>query len=253
MHVEIEKEKPQVKGRTAETGVGDDTEIPQGEFNEKESYDMFKEAIEQFRNSGSPTKHKINKKGKTVAFGSNEGKASEESMKKVRFLEPVTEEMLPKEIKGMLYEGTWEPDTAAMPETFEESSATNASVLISERKSCWNCYKIFSAELVYRAFDKEFCGNPCAKGYYSSRAITCACGKEFLKNEGIMENGVWVCSQKCQTEKLTGEGLGKAADQGKDEGRTEETKDEQEVRDYQDSGEDEDFIRIDPETGNPIS
>ena len=110
--------------KTTEMCVGDDSEIPQGDFNEKESYDMFREAIEQLKNCGSPTKHKVKSKN------------TDELLKKVRFLEPVTEEMLPKEIKGMLYEGTWEPEQAAIPETFEESSGTTVPMVIQEKKSC---------------------------------------------------------------------------------------------------------------------
>lgn len=226
--LQSEVPKPAHKSQTTETAVGDDMELGHGEFNEKESYDMFKEAIEQFRNSGSPTKHKLktNKSNKQVKF-------TEDNSKKVRFLEPVTEEMLPKEIKGMLYEGTWEPDNAAIPETFEESSGTNAAVLISERKSCWNCYKIFSADLVYKAYEKEFCSSGCAKVYFNSRAVVCHCGKEFIKSEGRIAGGEWVCCEKCVREDVREE-------------KVEEIDEEEEEED------EEDFIRIDPVTGDPL-
>ena len=54
----------------------------------------------------------------------------------------------------MFYEGTWEPEQAAIPETFEEGSGTTTSVIMKERKSCWNCYKIFAVEEVFKAFAK---------------------------------------------------------------------------------------------------
>ena len=215
------------KGKTAESCVGDDYQIPQGDFNEKESNDMFREALEHFRNSGSPTKHK------------NKAKSSEEALKKVRFLEPVTEEMLPKEIKGMLYEGNWEPEQAALPETFEESSGPVLSMLINDRKSCWNCYKIFSAESLYKAHDKEFCGSGCAKVYYNSRALVCECGKEFIKDEGIIVNGKWVCSEDCA----------KTFEQPEE--NDEKLKESDEKFEVSDEESDE-FIGIDPKTGDPI-
>jgi SAM domain (Sterile alpha motif) len=175
----------QPKSHTNEICVGDDHEIPAGEFDEKSSQNMFQEALELFRNSGSPTKHK------------NKSKSIEEPSKKVRFLEPVTEEMLPKEIKGMLYEGAWEPEQSALPETFEESSGTANSILINDRKACWNCYKIFSAEVLYQAYDKEFCSDRCGNIYFNNAAATCPCGKKFIKNEGLIVSGIWVCNEQC--------------------------------------------------------
>ena len=55
---------------------------------------MFREAIEQLRNYASPTKHKAKSKN------------TEDDLKKMRLFEPVTQDMLPREIKGIFHEGT---------------------------------------------------------------------------------------------------------------------------------------------------
>lgn len=240
--LEIIPHEPQSK--THEMCVGDDEEIPKGDYNENDSYGMFKEAIEQFRNSGNPTKHKT------------KSKPNEEPQKKVRFLEPITEEMLPKEIKGMLYEGTWAPEQAALPETFEESSGTAAAGLIKDRKSCWNCYKIFSGEGTCKAYEKEFCSDGCVKLYYESRSVKCPCGNEFVKSEGRIVQGVWVCCEKCgdmQGEVVEGEVKEGDEKEDKDKWKNEED-DNEEIEKFEDEDEDEgdDLFYIDPTTGDPI-
>lgn len=151
---------------------------------ENDSYSMFKEAIEQFKNPSNPTKHK----SKTNL------KISEDPYKNVRFLEPVTEEMLPK---GSLYEGTWMTNITQLPKTTDESSDIGSLKLIKEAKSCWNCYKVVSGENVCRAYEKDFCSDTCVMVYYESRIVKCSCGKEFIKTDGFIVNGIWVCSDLC--------------------------------------------------------
>ena len=178
------KEKVQ-ESRTHEMCVGGDDELVNGEFDEIQSYNMFQEAIQNYRKAGSPTKHKA------------KAKNPEEAFKKVRFEEPVTLDMMPKDVKGLLYEGSWEPPQPAVVETFEESSGTQAAIIIKERKSCWNCYKIFEANDVYKAFDKEFCGKACSMVFFEDRCSVCVCGEKFMK---VLGNRILnVCSEECKS------------------------------------------------------
>ncbi|OMJ73500.1 hypothetical protein SteCoe_27800 [Stentor coeruleus] len=154
---------------------------------ENDSYNMFKEAIEQFNNPSNPTKHK----SKTNI------KSSQDSYKNMPFLEPITEEMLPKETKGLLYEGTWITNITQQPKTTDESSDIGSLKLIKEPKSCWNCYKLVSGENVCKAYDKDFCSDTCVMVYYESHIVKCSCGKKFIKTDGFVVNKIWVCSDLC--------------------------------------------------------
>ena len=232
----VELNKGQVESATHEMCVGDDDMLPDGDFNEKESYNMFKEAIEHYRKAGSPTMHKL------------KVKSTEEPPKKVRFFEQVTKEMLPKDVKGLLYEGSWAPPESTVTETFEESSATNAAVLLKERKSCWNCYKIFEASSVFKAYDKDFCGKSCSDTFFESRSSKCSCGNNFIKTLGILYKGNWLCSQGCVElmKKESPEKLEVIEKQEEliNEENLEESEDSQEVFDI--------GVFIDPTTGDPV-
>ncbi|OMJ92917.1 hypothetical protein SteCoe_4259 [Stentor coeruleus] len=142
---------------------------------ENDSYTMFKESIEQFKNPINQTNNK----------------------KTSHFLEPVTEENLPKETKNLLYEGTWITNITQQPKTTEESSDIGSIKLKKEIKSCWSCYKVISEENLCKAYDKDFCSDTCVMIYYESRIVKCLCGNEFIKTEGFIINGIWVCSDLC--------------------------------------------------------
>jgi len=152
---------------------------------ESGSVEMFKEAIDSYTKSGSSTKLKQKKV-----------KIFEEAPKKVRFLDPVTEEMLPKNFKNLMTEES-KPIAKTHIETFEESSATSAPLLIMHKKICWNCYKVFEATSMAQFMDKEFCGKACRVEYVESRSQTCICNIKFTKDQGFIESGIWVCSESC--------------------------------------------------------
>lgn len=111
---------------TKETGIGDSApnlRLIDGEFNQAESDAMFREALDNFRKGGSMTKHDPNQRDES------------KELKKVRFVDPVTAEMLPKGGSKLFYNGAWDPEQAALPEKFDEGSGPNKP-LISEKKSC---------------------------------------------------------------------------------------------------------------------
>lgn len=186
--LKILKKIKENKGKENECQVAPQiVETPECELGLEESgsVEMFKEAIDSYTKSGSSTKLK-QKKVKIV----------EEAPKKVRFLDPVTEEMLPKNFKNLMMEES-KPIAKTQIETFEESSATSAPLLIMHKKICWNCYKVFEAGLMAQFMDKEFCGKACRVEYVESRSQTCICNIKFTKDQGFIESGIWVCSENC--------------------------------------------------------
>lgn len=181
------------------------------------SAEMYKEVIDIYKNSGSSTLHKP------------KPKTQEDQPKKVRFLDPVTEDMLPKNLKSLLTEES-EPLSKSVSQTFEESSSTSASVLIKHKKICYNCYKVFEAASMSQFMDKEFCSKTCRELYVESRSLTCVCHIKFIKDQGVLESGIWVCSEDC-AQKVAAEEL---------------------EQNNEDSEESSDSIKIDPSTGDVI-
>jgi hypothetical protein len=171
-----------------------------GEYNEAESYNMFKEALENFRKAGSAIQTKaLTKSGESES-------ESKSDLKKVRFTDPITEDMLQnptenkKKSNWLLDEQSdWNPTKAVIADTREEGSTTNASIKIlgENKRSCWECYKLFSKEAGIEMNQKEFCGQECVQKYKKNRSINCRCGNSFMKEEGLFRSGEWVCSEKC--------------------------------------------------------
>mmetsp|Transcript_13237 Transcript_13237/g.13340 ORF Transcript_13237/g.13340 Transcript_13237/m.13340 type:complete len:198 (-) Transcript_13237:429-1022(-) len=117
---------PSSFGETRDAGIGDSSNegrLIDGDFNEAESNAMFREALENFRRGGSMTKHDPNQRDES------------KELKKVRFVDPVTADMLPKGGSKLFYSGTWEPDQAALPDKSDEGSGSNKP-LFNEKKSC---------------------------------------------------------------------------------------------------------------------
>lgn len=169
-----------------------------GEYNEAESYNMFKEALDNFRKAGSAIQ--------TKALTKTAESESKSDLKKVRFTDPITEDMLrnptenKKKSSWLLDEQSdWDPTKAVIADTREEGSTTNASIkLLGENKrSCWECYKLFSKEAGIEMNQKEFCSQDCVQKYKKNRSINCRCGNSFMKEEGLFRSGEWVCSEQC--------------------------------------------------------
>ena len=204
------------------------------------NFEMFKEALENFSKSGSATK--LKPKTKNI----------EEFPKKVRFLDSVTEEMLPKNVKGLIQEDSWTSGDGKLTETFEESCATSVPVIIKDKRSCWHCYKIYEAASVLIAFEKEFCGKGCLDHYRKSRTEVCVCGKSFVKDLGFIELAQWTCSEACaekvksQDEELNSEDLASNGLHGTNEPLEMESLDVESDFNY----ESDDNIFIDPATGD---
>lgn len=230
-----------------EQGIGSNTHassgnLLDGEYNEAESYNMFKDALENFRKAGSAVQTKTLSK-------SNESE-SKTDLKKVRFTDPITEEMLknPTENKKkstwLLDEKSdWDPTKAVIADTREEGSTTNASIkLLGENKrSCWECYKLFTKETGTEFNQKEFCSQECIQKYNKARSISCRCGKQFMKEEGLFRSGEWVCSENCAPSSATEDAV------------TQPVVNTPQVQsDTLSEDEEETYIKIDPVVGDPI-
>jgi hypothetical protein len=220
-----------LQGKNSSKDLGIQLEEPFEPLQDLEHVEMFREALESFSKSGSATKLKAR------------AKAAEDPPKKVRFLEPVTEEMLPKHVKGLVQEDSWASRDLKVTDTFEESSATSGPVIIKEKRSCWNCYKIFEASSVVFSLDKQFCGNGCCEKYQKSRMVSCVCGNKFFKDSGVIEAAQWVCSNECAQKVL------KEVQENEENLKNLEEMSENE--EFEDEDENE-HIFIDPATGDQI-
>ena len=210
-----------------------------GEYNEAESYNMFKEALDNFRKAGSAIQ--------TKALTKSAESDSKSDLKKVRFTDPITEDMLknPTETKKksnwlLDEQSDWDPTKAVIADTREEGSTTNASIkLLGENKrSCWECYTLFSKEAGIEMNQKEFCSQECVQKYKKNRSINCRCGNSFMKEEGLFRSGEWVCSEKCAP--------------AQSELPVTSTTIPPQSELFEDEEEDEDCIKVDPIGGDPI-
>jgi len=77
---------------------------------------------------------------------------------------------------------------------------TNMEITTGEKKSCWNCYKLFAIELAITSPDnKIFCSHYCASVHIDSISMKCpVCGNKFLKQDGIIHKAEYICSEACK-------------------------------------------------------
>ncbi|CAG9326257.1 unnamed protein product [Blepharisma stoltei] len=231
---QVELPHPSTSEGTRDAAIGDSLLETNGDFNELESAAMFREALDNFRKGGRMTQHDPNQRDES------------QELKKVRFVDPVTPDMLPKEGSKLFYDGAWQPEQSAIPEKADEGIGSNKPIII-EKKSCWSCYKIFSKVDGVLNDGKEFCSKECSSKHVVSKVTTCKCGRTFLKTNGIFNKGFWFCKEKCVEE-----------DEEKREKEQAMIKATNEKRHNQggsvtNSTESEDFVVIDPITGDPIS
>jgi len=163
----------------------------QGEYNEAESYALFKDALDQFRRGGTTTQHLSSPKDSDLQDKSDS--------KKVRFAEDP--EPQSKKVWMTAGETEWQPAAAAIS-TSEEgtdavlTSGSRAEGLMLVKLSCWECFKVFAEGTV--EFDgRNFCSEVCRDSYQSKTYAVCECGAEFVKRAGELWEGHWYCSEVC--------------------------------------------------------
>ena len=130
-----------------------------------DSFSLFKEAVDSFRNGGTATNLPTSPKS-YVSIAA----------------EPV---YTPKAVARTETEGT---DAGAVNETVGLMKEV-------ERDSCWECYRIFSGGEGF--LDKRFCCVECVEAFKAKYYLSCACGKVFTRDEGELWGSTWFCSEDC--------------------------------------------------------
>lgn len=79
-----------------------------------------------------------------------------------------------------------------------DAAAVNESLgLMSEsaRESCWECYRVFSGGFGF--IDKRFCSEACVDAFKKKYYLTCECGQVFTRDDGELWGSTWFCSPAC--------------------------------------------------------
>jgi len=159
-----------------------------------DSFSLFKEAVDSFRNGGTATT--LPKSSVEVAEPSTQPRKR-----------PV--EVVPAKTET---EGT---DAGAVNEAFGLMKEV-------ERETCWECYRIFSGGAGF--LEKRFCCADCVEAFKAKHYLTCACGSVFTRDAGELWGDRWFCSENCTC-----------------------------LPHLPELEEEEDFVPIDPATGDPIT
>lgn len=216
---------------TKEQGIGDDRaeggELLKGAYNEAESHKSFQEALNEWR-SGKPATQQQQQQLPGSAGGSRKNRPKDSREKKVRFAEPADEKgkddsdeteyisskAVPKkkeapkvekqdDKKSFFFSGgsSWnQVEVPAQKETSTNMSPREAQVSQKAKVSCWHCYRLVNDDEIKNCGKKQFCSDECVKNYRDLNTAQClkkGCGNKFLKEEGIMREGRWYCSEKC--------------------------------------------------------
>jgi hypothetical protein len=205
---------------TKEMAIGDDRkgggELLGGTFNEAESHQSFLEALNEWRTG----------KAKPVeAEKTTVPRAKESRSKKVRFAEAVPEKeekdddvdyistkpkaasaSKPKEEKkqeapkSFLFSGGSAWNQVEVPDHQEHGTGMSPRSQPQVKVSCWNCYRLIPENEIISIGQKQVCSEQCAKTYRQMNSTKCTkkgCGNAFLKEDGLLIEGKWYCSEKC--------------------------------------------------------
>lgn len=132
-----------------------------------DSFSLFKEAVDSFRNGGTATA--LTKSSVEITEPTPQPQA--------RLVETVS---LKTETEGT--------DAAAVNEALGLMKEV-------ERESCWECYRIFSGGEGF--LGKRFCGADCVEAFKAKHFLTCVCGSVFTRDVGELWGDTWFCSENC--------------------------------------------------------
>lgn len=136
----------------------------------KDSFSLFKEAVDSFRNGGTATTLPPSPK-------------SFPTIPAEPISKPVNTHL--KAVARTATEGT---DAGSVNETVGLMKEV-------ERESCWECYRIFSGGQGF--LDKRFCCVECVEAFKAKYYLSCVCGKVFTRDEGELWGSTWFCSENC--------------------------------------------------------
>lgn len=141
----------------------------------KDSFSLFKEAVDSFRNGGTATTLPTSPKSYIDIAETPVSKPSEPQI-------PVKAVTVNVETEGT------------------DAGAVNEAIGLmkeEERESCWECYRIFSGGEGF--LDKRFCCVDCVESFKAKYYLKCACGQVFSRDEGELWGSTWFCSENCSS------------------------------------------------------
>lgn len=170
--------------------VCDDPYTEDIDENERIQAELFKKAVEEFRNQGKPSTDKdkkdqpVDKSTKSATTNISENVVSNP---KNFLLEIGGSDMLNLNKLRMFIDGGTD-----MKEDQEEDQD-----LISTQ-ACWNCYKLTDVKKSVIYEERLFCSNKCVNEYKQKGEIKCSyCKRNFLKYKGVISGEKVFCSGTC--------------------------------------------------------
>ena len=155
--------------------------LNEGQYNEAESHNSFLEALNAWRSAGQekPKDGKVAKKD----------------------VEKAWEHQKDPNKKGSFFAGL-EGNAFAMDKipTWQEGG-TMPDKKLSNKESCWQCYKLFQLTVETSEFkdgSRGFCSKGCYDKYNKVNMVTCpTCSKKIMKQDAHYQSGKWFYSEEC--------------------------------------------------------
>ena len=163
------------------------------EENERIQSELFKKAVEEFRNrnkepnDGNKEKEDIPQVDKSMKSSTTNISENPVINPKNFLLEIGNSDML--NLNNLRLFSNGGNDMKEDQEMDPELVSTQA---------CWNCYKILNIDKGILYQDRLFCSKSCVDKYKKKSDIRCSyCGKTFLKYNGVISGDKLFCSTKC--------------------------------------------------------
>ena len=164
------------------------------EENERIQSELFKKAVEEFRNRNKDPSERNNKDKEEMPQVDKSMKSSTTNISENPIINPKNflleignSDML--NLNNLCLFSNSGNDMEEDQEMDPELISTQA---------CWNCYKIINIDKAITYEDRLFCSEKCLNKYKKNSDIKCCyCHKNFLKFNGIISGEKLFCSTKC--------------------------------------------------------
>ena len=164
------------------------------EENERIQSELFKKAVEEFRNRNKDPSERNNKDKEEMPQVDKSMKSSTTNISENPIINPKNflleignSDML--NLNNLCLFSNSGNDMEEDQEMDPELISTQA---------CWNCYKIINIDKALTYEDRLFCSEKCLNKYKKNSDIKCCyCHKNFLKFNGIISGEKLFCSTKC--------------------------------------------------------
>ena len=81
---------------------------------------------------------------------------------------------------------------------------TDESYSLSEKKTCWNCFKVKDCNEGIEAYKKFFCCARCVEEFEKTEMKICECGNRMLRWDGVYFEDKWIC-KVCEDNRKIGD------------------------------------------------